>query len=119
MSNTIELRIFMSIFRIVAYYLQEALRHLASINLRELCNEAKAEHCRATRNLALCGRSVRYALIPCGHASLCKECCPKVDVCPICRCRLPRTGDKLRLRLYHECVEAGLISPDHEDEHQL
>ncbi|CAN6807906.1 unnamed protein product [Brassica oleracea] len=89
---------------------QEALRHLASINLRELCNEAKAEHCRATRN---------YALIPCGHASLCKECCPKVDVCPICRCRLPRTGDKLRLRLYHECVEAGLISPDHEDEHQL
>uniref|UniRef100_A0A0D3B5X4 RING-type domain-containing protein n=1 Tax=Brassica oleracea var. oleracea TaxID=109376 RepID=A0A0D3B5X4_BRAOL len=98
---------------------QEALRHLASINLRELCNEAKAEHCRATRNLALCGRSVRYALIPCGHASLCKECCPKVDVCPICRCRLPRTGDKLRLRLYHECVEAGLISPDHEDEHQL
>ncbi|KAF3508611.1 hypothetical protein F2Q69_00001966 [Brassica cretica] len=89
---------------------QEALRHLASINLRELCNEAKAEHCRATRNLALCGRSVRHALIPCGHASLCKECCPKVDVCPIY---------KLRLRLYHECVEAGLISPDHEDEHQL
>ncbi|CAN6814833.1 unnamed protein product [Brassica oleracea] len=98
---------------------QNFCRHLASINLRELCNEAKAEHCRATRNLALCGRSVRHALIPCGHASLCKECCPKVDVCPICRCRLPKTGDKLRLRLYHECVEAGLISPDHEDEHQL
>ncbi|KAG2332393.1 hypothetical protein Bca52824_003573 [Brassica carinata] len=98
---------------------QEALRHLASINLRELCNEAKSEHCRATRNLTLCGRSVRYALIPCGHASLCKECSQEVDFCPICRCRLPITVDKLRLRLYYECVEAGLISPEHEDQHQL
>ncbi|KAF8108335.1 hypothetical protein N665_0111s0046 [Sinapis alba] len=98
---------------------QEALSHLASINLRELCNEAKDEHCRATRDLSLCGRSVNYALIPCGHASLCKECSQRCDVCPICRITLPRTGDKLRLRLYYECVEAGLISPAHEDELQL
>ncbi|CAH8361395.1 unnamed protein product [Eruca vesicaria subsp. sativa] len=98
---------------------QEALRHLASINLRELCNEAKAEHCRATRNLTLCGRSVNYALKPCGHASLCEECSQRCDVCPICRCSLPRTGDKLRLRLYYQCVEAGLISSAYDDEHQL
>ncbi|KAF2565218.1 hypothetical protein F2Q68_00024083 [Brassica cretica] len=37
---------------------------------------------------------------------------------------LPRTGDRLRLRLYYDCVEAGLISRTHdeededEDEHQ-
>ncbi|CDY20483.1 BnaC04g05610D [Brassica napus] len=90
---------------------QEALRHLASINLRELCNEAKVERCRATRDLASCGRSASYVLIPCGHASLCTECSQRCDVCPICRSSLLRTGD--RLRLYYECVEAGLISRTH------
>uniref|UniRef100_A0A1J3IJS6 E3 ubiquitin-protein ligase HOS1 n=1 Tax=Noccaea caerulescens TaxID=107243 RepID=A0A1J3IJS6_NOCCA len=107
---------------------QEALKHLASINLRELCNEAKIERCRATRDLASCGRFVDYVLNPCGHASLCSECCQRCDVCPLCRSSLPRNGDKLRLRLYYECVEAGLISRTHEeavsqdsdeDEHQL
>ncbi|KAL9302239.1 E3 ubiquitin-protein ligase HOS1 [Arabidopsis thaliana] len=106
---------------------QEALKHLASINLRELCNEAKVERCRATRDLASCGRFVNYVLNPCGHASLCTECCQRCDVCPICRSTLPKFGDRLRLRLYYECVEAGLISRTHEeasqdsdeDEHQL
>ncbi|CAH8376467.1 unnamed protein product [Eruca vesicaria subsp. sativa] len=107
---------------------QEAIMHLASINLRDLCNEAKTERCRATRDLTSCGRSVHYVLNPCGHASLCKECYQRSDLCPICRSQLSRTGDKLRLRLYYECVEAGLISPTHdddddddedEDEHQL
>ncbi|CAF1808355.1 unnamed protein product [Brassica oleracea] len=87
---------------------QEALRHLASINLRELCNEAKVERCRATRDLASCGRSASYVLIPCGHASLCTECSQRCDVCPICRSSLLRTGD--RLRLYYECVEAAVSS---------
>ncbi|KAJ0259503.1 E3 ubiquitin-protein ligase HOS1 [Hirschfeldia incana] len=108
---------------------QAALMHLASINLRDLCNEAKVERCRATRDLTSCGRSVHYALNPCGHASLCTECCQRCDFCPICRSQLPRTtGDRLKLRLYYECVEAGLIiSPTHdvdvdedeEDEHEL
>ncbi|KAG2326356.1 hypothetical protein Bca52824_009084 [Brassica carinata] len=97
---------------------QEALMHLASINLRDLCNEAKVERCRATRDLASCGRSVNYVLIPCGHASLCTECCQRCDVCPLCRSSLPRTGDRLRLRLYYECVEAGLISRTHEEASQ-
>ncbi|CAF1869514.1 unnamed protein product [Brassica napus] len=97
---------------------QEALMHLASTNLRDLCNEAKAERCRATRDLTSCGRSVRYALNPCGHASLCRECCERFDLCPICRSTLPRSGDKLRLRLYYECVEAGLISGTPEDASQ-
>lgn len=95
--------------------LQEALKHLACISLRELCNEAKIERCRATRDLASCGRFVHYVLNPCGHASLCTECCQRCDVCPICRSSLPRNGDKLRLRLYYECVEAGLISRTHEE----
>ncbi|CAN7137977.1 unnamed protein product [Brassica rapa subsp. narinosa] len=94
---------------------QEALMHLASSNLRDLCNEAKVERCRATRDLTSCGRSVRYALNPCGHASLCRECCERFDLCPICRSTLPRSGDKLRLRLYYECVEAGLIPRVHGD----
>ncbi|XP_010508965.1 PREDICTED: E3 ubiquitin-protein ligase HOS1-like [Camelina sativa] len=94
---------------------QEALKHLAYINLRELCNEAKIERCRATRDLASCGRFVNYVLNPCGHASLCTECCQRCDVCPICRSPLPKTGDKLRLRLYYECVEAGLISRTNEE----
>ncbi|KAL0740150.1 hypothetical protein Bca4012_081663 [Brassica carinata] len=100
---------------------QEALMHLASINLRDLCNEAKVERCRATRDLTRCGRSVHYVLNACGHASLCRECCERFDLCPICRSQLTRAGDRLRLRLYYECVEAGLISPTHEDEdeHQL
>ncbi|CAN8316241.1 unnamed protein product [Cochlearia groenlandica] len=94
---------------------QEALMHLASINLRELCNEAKIERCRATRDFTSCGRLVHYVLNPCGHASLCIECCRRCDVCPICRTSLPKSGDRLRLRLYYECVETGLISETHEE----
>ncbi|KAF2565220.1 hypothetical protein F2Q68_00024081 [Brassica cretica] len=73
----------------------------------------------ALMHLASCGRSASYVLIPCGHASLCTECSQMCDVCPICRSSLLRTGD--RLRLYYECVEAGLISEEDEDEdeHQL
>lgn len=114
-------------YKFIPCLLQEALKHLASINLRELCNEAKIERCRATRDLTSCGRFVHHVLNPCGHASLCTECCQRCDICPLCRSPLPINGDKLWLRLYYECVEAGLISRTHEeasqdsdeDEHQL
>ncbi|GAB2274193.1 hypothetical protein Dimus_008961 [Dionaea muscipula] len=88
---------------------QDALRRLASIDLIELCNEAKVEHCRATRDLRSCGRLVESVLNSCGHASLCGECSRQCDICPICRIPIPRSGNKLRRRLYRECVEAGLI----------
>uniref|UniRef100_A0A2P2KTH0 ELYS-like domain-containing protein n=1 Tax=Rhizophora mucronata TaxID=61149 RepID=A0A2P2KTH0_RHIMU len=89
---------------------QEALEHLASVDLIELCSEAKVERCRATRDLRSCGRYVHYALNTCGHASLCSECSQRSDICPICRIPIPKNGNKLRLRLYYECIEAGLIS---------
>lgn len=89
---------------------QEALDHLASIDPIELCNEAKVEHCRATRDLRSCGRYVQSVLNSCGHASLCEECSQRCDVCPICRIPLPKDGNRLRLRLYYECIEACLIS---------
>ncbi|KAL3497540.1 hypothetical protein ACH5RR_040272 [Cinchona calisaya] len=89
---------------------QEALEHLASIDPIELCNEAKVEHCRATRDLRSCGRYVQSVLNSCGHASLCEECSQRCDVCPICRIPLPKDGNRLRLRLYYECIEACLIS---------
>ncbi|XP_050228170.1 E3 ubiquitin-protein ligase HOS1 isoform X2 [Mercurialis annua] len=89
---------------------QEALEHLACVNLIELCSEAKVEHCRATRDLRSCGRYVHSALISCGHASLCSECSQRCDLCPICRIPLPKNGNRLRLRLYYECIEAGLLS---------
>ncbi|KAL7241507.1 hypothetical protein ACSBR1_014156 [Camellia fascicularis] len=57
----------------------EALEHLASIDLIELCNEAKVECCRATRDLRSCGRYVESVLNSCGHASLCTECCQRCD----------------------------------------
>ncbi|CAN0842467.1 E3 ubiquitin-protein ligase HOS1, partial [Linum grandiflorum] len=63
---------------------QKALEHLASIDLIELCSEAKVERCRATRDLRSCGR---YVQIP-----------------------IPKNGNRLRPRLYCECIEAGLIS---------
>ncbi|KGN50278.1 E3 ubiquitin-protein ligase HOS1 [Cucumis sativus] len=88
---------------------QEALKHLALIDLIELCNEAKVEHCRATRDLRSCGRDVQFVLNSCGHASLCEECCQRCDVCPICRVPVPKSGARTRLRLFYECVEAGLI----------
>lgn len=86
------------------------MEHLASVDLFELCDEAKVEHCRATRDLRSCGRYVEYALISCGHASLCAECSQRCDLCPICRVPIPMDDNRLRLRLYHECIEAGLIS---------
>ncbi|CAK7356332.1 unnamed protein product [Dovyalis caffra] len=89
---------------------QEALEHLASIDLIELCSEAKVERCRATRDLRSCGRYVQYVLNSCGHASLCSECSQRCDLCPICRIPIPKTGIRLRPRLYYECIEAGLIS---------
>ncbi|KAF5460151.1 hypothetical protein F2P56_020040 [Juglans regia] len=89
---------------------REALEHLASIDLFELCDEAKVEHCRATRDLRSCGRYVHNTLISCGHASLCEECSQRCDLCPICRIPLPKNGNRLRLRLYYECIQAGLIS---------
>ncbi|GAY43587.1 hypothetical protein CUMW_075630 [Citrus unshiu] len=88
---------------------QEALEHLASIDLCELRYEAKVEHCRATRDLRSCGRYVQYVLNSCGHASLCAECSQRCDFCPICRIPVPKKRNSIRLRLYDECVEAGLI----------
>ncbi|KAF5734397.1 E3 ubiquitin-protein ligase HOS1-like [Tripterygium wilfordii] len=89
---------------------QDALEHLASIDLIDLCKEAKVERCRATRDLRSCGRDVKDVLNSCGHASLCAECSQRCDVCPICRIPIPKTSDRLRLRLYYECIQAGLIS---------
>ncbi|KAL9433853.1 hypothetical protein AB3S75_028650 [Citrus x aurantiifolia] len=68
---------------------QEAFEHLASIDLCELRYEAKVEHCRATRDLRSCGR---YVQIP-----------------------VPKNRNSIRLRLYDECVEAGLISKRYEE----
>lgn len=89
---------------------QDTLEHLATIDLIELCKEAKVERCRATRDLRSCGRYVHHVLNSCGHASLCEECGQRCDICPICRVPIPKSGGKLRLRLYYECMEAGLIS---------
>ncbi|CAH9134142.1 unnamed protein product [Cuscuta epithymum] len=89
---------------------QGALEHLASIYPIELCDEAKIERCRATRDLRSCGRNVRSVLRSCKHASLCEECSQRCDVCPICRVSLPKDSNTLQLRLYYECIEAGLIS---------
>ncbi|XP_065857743.1 E3 ubiquitin-protein ligase HOS1 [Euphorbia lathyris] len=89
---------------------QEALEHLASVDLLELCSEAKVERCRATRDLRSCGRCVQNVLVSCGHASLCSECSQRCDLCPICRIPIPKNNNRLRLRLYSECIEAGLIS---------
>ncbi|KAE9596760.1 hypothetical protein Lal_00007253 [Lupinus albus] len=88
----------------------ETLEHFASIDLIELCKEAKVERCRATRDLRSCGRYVHHLLNSCGHASLCEECSQRCDNCPICRIPIPKTGARLRLRLFYECIEAGLIS---------
>lgn len=95
--------------------IQDALRHLASIDLIDLCNEAKVERCRASRDLRSCGRLVECVLNSCGHASLCAECSQRCENCPICRVSLPKNGNILRLRLYYECVEAGLIPKDYND----
>lgn len=89
---------------------EDALQHLASIDLIDLCNEAKVERCRASRDLRNCGRIVESVLTSCGHASLCAECSQRCESCPICRTPLPKNGNILRPRLYYECVEAGLIS---------
>lgn len=86
------------------------MEHLASIDLSELCNEAKVEHCRATRDLRSCGRYVMDVLYSCGHASLCAECSQRCDVCPICRIPILNNGPRLRRRLYDQCLEARLIS---------
>ncbi|XP_062214663.1 E3 ubiquitin-protein ligase HOS1-like [Phragmites australis] len=97
---------------------QNALEQLASIDLIELCKEARIEHCRATRDLSSCGRYVHHVLNSCGHASLCAECSQRCDVCPICRTPIPDNGNRVRLRLYYKCLEAGLISKQHDERFQ-
>lgn len=83
---------------------------MASVNLIDLCKEAKIERCRATRDLRSCARYVHHVLNSCGHASLCAECSQRCDICPICRIPIPKTGPRTHQRLYYECIEAGLIS---------
>lgn len=112
-----------SLFRLPDYSrraVQEALEHLASIDPIELCNEAKVERCRATRDLRSCGRPVVCALNSCGHASLCGECSKRCDLCPICRIPISKekNGVSLRPRLFYECIDAGLISKKHDDRFQ-
>ncbi|KAL5217406.1 hypothetical protein ABZP36_018090 [Zizania latifolia] len=97
---------------------QNALEQLASIDLIELCKEARIEHCRATRDLSSCGRHVQHVLNSCGHASLCAECSQRCDVCPICRSSIPSNGNRVQLRLYYKCLEAGLISKQHDERFQ-
>ncbi|KAL9242771.1 hypothetical protein vseg_016738 [Gypsophila vaccaria] len=94
---------------------RDALQHLASVDLIDLCNEAKVERCRASRDLRSCGRLVENVLSSCGHASLCAECSQRCENCPICRIPLPKNGNILRRRLYYECVEAGLINKYNDD----
>lgn len=96
----------------------EALDQLASIDLIDLCNEAKIERCRATRDLSSCARSVEHVLTSCGHASLCAECSQRCDMCPICRTSIPSNGTRVQLRLYYKCIEAGLIPKKHDDRFQ-
>lgn len=88
---------------------------MACIDPMELCNEAKLERCRATRDLRSCGRYVQRVLDLCGHAALCDECSQRCDVCPICRTSLGKEQDESPLRLYYECIEAGLISKKCDD----
>ncbi|KAL8136643.1 hypothetical protein V2J09_002644 [Rumex salicifolius] len=88
---------------------QDVLQRLATIDLLNLCNEAKIEHCRATRDLRSCGRPVECVLISCGHASLCAECSQRCDICPICRTPLAKNANRILPGLYYQCVEAGLI----------
>lgn len=95
---------------ILKFQFQKVLIRLASIDLSELRNEAKVECCRATRDLRSCGRDVQYVLSSCGHASLCAECSQRCDICPICRIPIAKNKNNLQLRLYYECIEAGLIS---------
>ncbi|KAJ4954548.1 hypothetical protein NE237_011331 [Protea cynaroides] len=97
---------------------KEALKHLASIDLIELGNEAKVELCRAARDVRSCGRNVEYVLNSCGHASLCAECFQCCDLCPVCRAPISTYGDRVRLRLFYECIEAGLISKRYDDRSQ-
>lgn len=88
----------------------DALERLANIDPFDLCSEAKVEKCRAIRDLRSCGRVVQHILTSCGHASLCVECIQRCDVCPICRVSIPKHDGTMRLRLYNECLDVGLIS---------
>lgn len=87
---------------------QAALERLALLEPRELSAEAKTETCRATRDLRSCGRAVHHVVSTCGHACLCVECLQRTISCPICRTPTGSSGQH-QLRLYDECVDAGLI----------
>ncbi|GLJ53935.1 hypothetical protein SUGI_1152590 [Cryptomeria japonica] len=91
------------------------LEHLANIDPIDLCSEAKIEKYHATRDLRSCGRIVQHVLISCGHASLCVECSQRCDICPICRAPIPNQDGNVRLCLYNECLEVGLIYRSHDE----
>ncbi|CAI5947253.1 unnamed protein product, partial [Closterium sp. NIES-64] len=65
---------------------QEVLLRLAATPARALPLEARAERCRAMRELRPCGRTVHHCLLPCRHACLCGECAQRCSACPVCRC---------------------------------
>ncbi|GBG61328.1 hypothetical protein CBR_g20363 [Chara braunii] len=94
-----------------------ALQRLVDIDLRRLCDEAKVEKCRATRDVRSCGKPVRNVLTECGHAVLCAECMKRVECCPVCRAPIVASDTKgeAELRLYDLCQEAELV-PDSSDD---
>ncbi|KAG0614561.1 hypothetical protein M758_6G186400 [Ceratodon purpureus] len=92
---------------------QAVLERLALLEPRELSAEAKTEVCRATRDLRSCGRAVHHVLSTCGHACLCVECRQRNNSCPICRTSTTNFGQE-KLRLYEECVDAGLVRKEAE-----
>ncbi|KAI3868585.1 hypothetical protein MKX03_030754 [Papaver bracteatum] len=92
----------------------DALESLAAIDLSKLQYEVKVERCRARS----CGKIVWHVLNSCGHASICGECSRRCDFCPICSASIPKTGDQIRIRLFYECMDAGLISKRFDDRFQ-
>lgn len=35
----------------------------------------------------VCYNEAEFIFIECGHFCICKNCCSKMNICPICRCR--------------------------------
>jgi hypothetical protein len=52
-------------------------------------NEAKAEPVEVppSEECAVCLEKIpeRVAIVPCGHTTVCRDCCLELDSCPLCR----------------------------------
>jgi len=68
------------------YVLKASLPPVLPLKVEEPLEDRPAEEC------AVCLEKIpeRVAIVPCGHTTVCKDCCSELESCPLCRTKIDK-----------------------------